>query len=77
MDCYCVICTLVDYRADDPRRVVSRNKIFPPRPSGHEAGQVRCLRVHWTLAFIPDVNYRGELSQEKVSNTTPLDFQSE
>jgi len=37
------------------------------KSGGHEAGQVWSLHVHWTLAFIPDVNYRGELSQEKVS----------
>ena len=48
------------------RRVLTRNEDFSPRPTGHEAGQVWSLRVDWTLAFIPDMNYRGELSQEKV-----------
>ena len=61
MESYLLRCELVDYRADDPRRVVSRNEIFPPRSIGHEAGQVRSLRVHWTLAFIPDVNYHRGL----------------
>jgi hypothetical protein len=37
------------------------NSIGPNAIHGHEAGQVRSLRVHWTIAFILDMNYRGEL----------------